>query len=168
MDKKPRTIEVPICLDQDVEQAALAARRDLDTTAQQLLETFNARVRVAQTLSPDDDAETVARRIYDEDEARLADLKAAAEVAEADLRDACQTFTFQSIGFKAWRALKAAHPSKNKDLIFDVDALAPALLRDASVDPKLSAGQVEDLLNSPDWSEGEINLLIGAAVAVQS
>lgn len=167
-DKKPRTIDVPICLDQDVETAARAAQHALEVTAQRLLETFRGRFAQAQALRPDEDAADVAQSVFDEDQATLAALEQEKDAAQEALRDACRVYRFQSIGWKAWRAMKAAHPSKDKDLIFDLDTLAPALLRDASLEPKLTAAAVEDILESGAWSEGEINLLLNAAITVQS
>ncbi|MBO9555611.1 hypothetical protein [Cellulomonas sp.] len=165
MDKKPRTVSVPIVTDPAIEQAVLDAKRTLDARSQTLLETFNARVRQHQTMHPDADA---PQAVYDADMAELADLEAAYTKAQAALNEHATVYSFRPLGFKAWRALKAAHPSKNKDELFDLDSIAAPLLRDASYEPRLSAAQVEDILTSDAWSEGEVSLLIGAAVTVQS
>ncbi len=159
--KKPRTVTVPITLDPDLENAVTTARTTLDREAQRLLETFNARVAVEAAVNPEGEP---ARRVYDQDLETLADLEQAVEDAEAALVAGCRQYTFQSIGYTAWKALKALH-TKNKEI--DDEALLPDILRDASVDPKLSNTAVEDLLNDPAWSEGEIALLYQAAVSVQ-
>lgn len=164
-DKTPRTLTVPIVLDQDLENAVLAAKAELDQTAENLLSTFTRRVTVRAALEPDIDA---ARAVYADDEEKLAGLTAALDAANEALKAGVREYTFRPLGWKAWRALKAAHPSKDKDYAFDVDSIAPQLLREASFEPKLSAADVEDILTSDEWSEGEVILLINAAVTVQS
>lgn len=163
--KTPRTVTVPIVLDPAAEKAVLDAKNALNVTAQELLETFSQRVAVRAALEPDADA---ARAVYDEDQEKLAELTAALDNAQAVLTASVREYAFRPLGWKAWRALKAAHPSKDKDYAFDVDSIAPTLLRDASHEPKLSAADVEDILTSDEWSEGEVILLINAAVTVQS
>ena len=163
--KTPRTVTVPIVLDPAAEKAVLDAKTTLSVTSQELLETFNRRVAVQATLAPESDA---AHAVYEEDEAKLAELSAALDAANEALEANVRRYSFRPLGWKAWRALKAAHPSKDKDYAFDVDSIAPQLLREASHEPKLSAADVEDIMTSPDWSEGEVILLINAAVTVQS
>lgn len=162
MKKAPRTIEVPIVFDPAAEDAVARAKLALETRARELLETFVHRVGVQQTLTGDPE---VARQVYDEDQAELERLQAAVNAAQAALAEGCRVYTFRSLGFRRWRAMKAAHPSKNKDLAFDLDALTPELLREAS---DLTASEVEEILSSPEWSEGEVLLLVNAAVTVQS
>lgn len=163
--KTPRTVTVPIVLDPSAERAVLDAKNALSVTAQELLETFNRRVTVRAALDPEADA---AHAVYEEDEAKLAELSATLDAANEALKANVREYSFRPLGWKAWRALKATHPSKDKDYAFDVDAIAPQLLREASHEPKLSAADVEDILTSPDWSEGDVILLINAAVTVQS
>jgi len=45
--------------------------------------------------------------------------------------------------------------------------MTPTILRDASHEPKMSAAVVEDMLNDPAWSAGEIEMLVNAAIRVQ-
>lgn len=161
MQKKPRTVTVPIAFDPALEKAVVDARNTLDQEAQRLLQTFNARVSVEAALDSEGDP---ARRVYDDDQKALAALQDDVKSAEEALTKGSQAYTFQSIGWRAWKALKAHH-TKNKEI--DEDALLPDILRDASVDPKLSNADVEDLLTDPAWSEGEITLLYQAAVSVQ-
>ena len=162
MKKSPRTIQVPIVFDPTAEDAVARAKLALETRAKELLETFVHRVAMQQTLTGDAEA---ARQVYDEDQAELERLKAGVDAAQAALAEVCRVYEFRSLGFRRWRAMKADHPSKNKDLAFDLDALTPELLREAS---DLSAGEVEEILSSPEWSEGEVLLLVNAAVTVQS
>lgn len=163
--KKPRTITVPIVLDPSFEDAVARAKHELDTAARELLGTFNQRVHVEQTLRPGEDPQNVARDVYDQDQENLATLEAAMKAAQEALTEHCREFTFRSLGFRRWRAMKAEHPSKDKNFAFDIDSIAPALLREAS---DLSAVEVEEILTSPVWSEGEVTLLVNAAVTVQS
>ena len=162
MKKSPRTIQVPIVFDPAAEDAVARAKHALETSAQELLSTFTNRVAVRQTLTG---AEDSARQVYDEDQAELERLQGAVDAAQAALVEVCRVYEFRSLGFRRWRAMKAAHPSKNKDLAFDLDALVPELLREAS---DLTASEVEEILSSPEWSEGEVLLLVNAAVTVQS
>lgn len=167
MDKKPRLIEVPICLDATLEDTVAAAKIALDHTAHQLLESFTARVRQQQALHSGIPADDVAAQVAAADEADLEALKAQVDHANQALTDGCQVYSFRPLGWKAWKALKAAYPSKDKDLLFDVDAMTPTILRDASHEPKMSAAVVEDMLNDPAWSAGEIEMLVNAAIRVQ-
>jgi len=166
--KTPRVVEVPICLDPSKEDALTRAKAALEQTAQTLLESFTARVLREQSLHPDLERHEAAQAVTDADEADLAVLKTAVQEANDDLVAACRVYRFGPLGWKAWRALMRAHPSKNKDEAFDVDTLAPTLLRDASLDPKLTAEMVDELLTDPSYSAGEINLLINSAIAAQS
>lgn len=168
MEKKPRIIEIPIVMDPAAEDGVVRAKAALDQRARTLLETFPSRVAQQTLLHPEASPEQVAQDVVDADEADLDALKADLTAAQEALAAASQTFTFRAIGYRAWRALMAAHPSKNKDLRFDVDSIAAPLLRDASASPALSAVAVEELLSSPDWSAGEIDMLINAAITVQS
>lgn len=168
MEKKPRIIEVPIVMDPSVEDDVVRAKATLDQTARTLLESFPARVAQQVALHPDTPYEQVAQSVVDADEADLDDLKDRVAKAQAALAEVSATYTFRAIGYKAWRALIAAHPAKDKNLRFDIESIAAPLLRDAAYDPPLSAAAVEDLLSSPAWSAGEIELLINAAIAVQS
>lgn len=168
MEKKPRIIEVPIVLDPSAEDDVVRAKATLDQTAKTLLESFPARVAQQVALHPDTPYEQVAQSVVDGDEKDLDELKDRVTAAQEVLAGVSKTYTFRSIGWKAWRALMAAHPSKDKNLRFDIDSIAAPLLRDAAYDPPLSAAAVDEILSSPEWSAGEIELLINAAIAVQS
>ncbi|MCR6649703.1 MAG: hypothetical protein NVV70_16790 [Cellulomonas sp.] len=165
--KAPRLISVPVILDPSLEAAMFSAQSRLNDRAKQLLESFQARVQREQIVTGLDPVD-VAQTVTEADEAELNDLRAEYEAAASAVTDAVQTYTFRPLGWKAWRALKKAHPSKDKTLQFDVDSITPDLLHLASHDPQLSKGQVEDLLESADWSEGEINMLVNGAVQAQS
>jgi|GEM_PF-3435321 len=168
MEKKPRIQEAPIILDPAAADAVNAAQNALETTAENLLKSFVDRVAAAQVLRPDEDPTTVAQDIYQEDQDALADLQTTLDTARAALEEAAIRYTFRPLGFKVWRAMKANHPSKDKDLAFDYDSIVPDLLKHASYEPKLSAGDVEDILESPDWAESEVNLLVTAALLAQA
>lgn len=165
--KAPRLVTVPVILDPSLEGAVQSAQSRLNDRAQQLLETFQARVQREQVVTGLDPVE-VAQTVTAADEAELTALREDYQAAAEAQLAAVQPYTFRPLGWKAWRALKAAHPSKDKNLAFDLDSLVPDLLHLASHDPKLSKGQVEDLLDSDQWSEGEIMLLINGALAAQS
>jgi len=167
MDKSPRIHKCPVVLDPDAADAVIDARSKLESKTEALLKTFIDRVAIAQARQPGDDPQAVAEALYQDDEADLAALRAEVDTAEKALTGATTWYTFRPLGWKAWRALKAAHSSKNKDEEFDVDSIAPTLLKEASLDPKLSAGDVEDILESDQWAESEVWMLISTAVAAQ-
>lgn len=166
-EKKPQTVTIPIVTDPDAVTALQQAKAALDGTSKSLLESFVDRAAQEASLTGEDVLDA-RKRLYDEDVATLENLKAAVKTAEEAVLAASETFTFRSIGYKAWRAMKAAHPSKKDGYAFDEDSIAASLLRDASHEPRLSAERVEEILTSPDWSEGEVHLLLQAAVAAQS
>lgn len=165
--KTPRIVSVPIVLDPAAQEAAEQAKHTLDQEAARLLADFPKRVDLEQAVTGED-RQTVARRLYEQDKARLAQLEDEFAQAQEKLREATRFYSFRPLGWKAWRELKAKHPSKEPKYAFDVDAIAPTLLRLASHEPRLSAEQVEEILTSPDWSEGEVALLVNAAVGAQS
>lgn len=143
------------------------AQRALEATEARLLTTFlgRAEVRAAANGVPLDQAR---REVFEEDRSTLAELAAECDVTRDRLADVTRVYRFRSLGFKAWRALRAAHPSRDPGLAFDEESIAPTLLREASLEPRLSAAMVEEILTSPDWSEGEVRLLLSAAVRAQS
>lgn len=163
--KKPRLVTVPITTDPDLEAAVHTARQELDSTAENLLRTFPDRVCIETTVNPEGHP---GERVYAEDQAKLEALEKTLHEAQGALKECVREYVFRPIGWKSWRALKAKYPSKDKDYQFDVDAITPELLKYASHEPRLSAGDVEDLLESEDWSEGEIMLLVQGAAAAQT
>lgn len=166
--KEPRTVKALIMTDPVLEAAVKDAQTELDRSAHTLLSTFPQRVSVEQAKRSHEDPEVVAQAVYEDDQAALEALKGDLLAAQEALVPTIRTFTFRPIGWKAWRALTSAHPAKGKPGEWDVDAVAPVLLRDASHEPRLTATEVEDILSSPDWSAGEVHQLIEAAVAAQS
>jgi len=152
------------------EGAAIEARQRLESRAEELLNTAAKRIEVAQVTAGDDpDArKAAADAVVAADEAELEALAAASREADEALGATVQTYTFRPLGWKAWRALIAKHPPKDKTHRFDLDSIAPTILRLASYEPRLSAEQVEELLESDSFSEGEIDLLLNAAIAAQT
>lgn len=167
MSKAHPLTGAPIVLDFEALAECQAAQQNIERQSRHLLETFTLRVD-AEVVVTGEDRQVVARRIHAEDASSLEELKAKFEAAQTRLAAATRVYQFRSLGFRAWRALKAAHPSKDPKLAFDEDSLAPTLLREASYDPKLSAEMVEEILTSPDWSEGQVALLLDAAYRAQS
>lgn len=167
MTKQPQTSSIPIVTDPALVDAYTSARQELDDTAERLLRTFVDRAAMEAAVSGKDLLEE-RKRLRDADADLLTELNEKVEASQAALRAASTVYTFRSIGYKAWRAMKAAHKSTDPAYAFDQDSIAPTLLREASSDPKLSAEMVEEILTSPDWSEGEVELLLRAAVAAQS
>lgn len=165
--KKPPVAGAPICLDHTTVAEAEAARQTLQERSMYLLETFIKRADNEAAVTGEDLHE-VRKRLYEQDQTELEDLAQKAKDTQTALAAATRIYTFRSLGYKAWRAMKNAHPSKSPEKAFDEDSIAATLLREASLDPKLSAEMVEEILTSPDWSEGEVRLLLDAAVRAQS
>jgi hypothetical protein len=162
--KQPRIVRVPVPMDPDVERVAQEARNALEDRAQELLTTFNHRATV-HAATEGMEFRDAAKAVYEADQAELKTLEGEFKAAQAALREGCREFTFRPLGFKRWRELKAEYPSKDKDLAFDLDAMAPALLREAG---GLTAAEVDEILTDPAWSEGEVLLLLTSAVSAQS
>jgi hypothetical protein len=54
-------------------------------------------------------------------------------------------FVFQALGDKEWSDLLAAHPSDNKDQLWDPETFGPALISACALDPVMTDEQVREL-----------------------
>lgn len=77
------------------------------------------------------------------------------------MKDAEVEFTFRALGAKAWSDLVAEHPGKTSDDAWDAETLAPALVSACSIDPIMSAAEVDELFET--LNVGQRQLLIDAA-----
>ncbi|MFD5675618.1 hypothetical protein [Streptomyces sp. NPDC127040] len=81
----------------------------------------------------------------------LADADPRKELAEkvaalrTEIRESEQPFRFRALGDKEWSDLLAAHPSPDKDKVWDPETFGPALIAECAVDPVMSAEQVKEL-----------------------
>ena len=183
--KKPRITHVDVVMDTEAADAFAAAQAEYDrlestlrtTRPQRLAEARNA---LAPTSSPEEYTQAASGVLAADDE-RLAEAQAVLDAAGADLDAATQRFKFRGLGRKRWEDLKAEHPpteqdhanareaSGNEDTVaeYSVDSLAPALIAEASVSPRLSAEEVDVMFNGDDWNTPEIASLFQTALLAQ-
>lgn len=99
--------------------------------------------------------------------------------ARADEEDAVVAVRFRSIGRLAWDELIRDHPPTDEqvaeaksaglgDLNFNSDTFPPAVVAASLDDPKMTAEEVAELWDSPDWNQAELELLFIAALEVNN
>lgn len=116
------------------------------------------------------------------------DLQAAAWAAAEEVEvlraravdeDAVVAVRFRSIGRVAWDDLLDRHPPTDEQtaeakkaglgaLNFNSDTYPPAVVAASLDDPKLTAAEVLDMWDSPDWNGAELQVLFAAALEVNS
>ena len=184
--KAARVVKVPIPMNPEMEDAFLEAQTLMVATIEELIRTYPQRMaaRLAERgVDPlDQEArEVVAAEIKAEDSAIENDVAGKAEAALQAVVDTTRTFKFRSLGRTTYRALVAAHPPTDADHTAarvesgDMNARAswnretffPALVHAASVGPQLTEAEVTEIFESPDWSDGEVDLLVQGAIKVQ-
>ena len=125
--------------------------------------------------------EPIAAETKAEDEDIEKEVAGRAEAALQAVIDTTRTFKFRSLGRTTYRALIAAHPPTDADHTAarvesgDMNARAswnretffPALVHAASVGPQLTETEVAEIFESPDWSDGEVDLLVQGAIKAQ-
>lgn len=184
--KTARVVKVAIPLNPDLEDAFLEAQTLMVAAIEELIRTFPQRVaaRLAERgIDPlDQEArEPVAAEIKAEDEDLEKEVAGRAEAALQAVVDTTRTFKFRSLGRTTYRKLIAAHPPTDADHTAarvesgDMNARAswnretffPALVHAASVGPQLTEAEVVEIFESPDWSDGEVDLLVQGAIKAQ-
>lgn len=176
--KKPRTVTVPVLLDDELaqdlenaEQALLQAEQKAEASRDRYI---GVERRLALTAN-----ETVTGPLLEERaQARIdADLKPAraeVEALKAEVEKATQLYVFRAIGRDAYRKLQDAHPpteQDHKDLqedggqgkaTFCLETFAPALVQASCVDPVLDDDAIEEIFHGT-WNESELGTLFQAA-----
>ena len=184
--KAARVVKVPIPLNPDLEDAFLDAQTLMVAAIEELIRTYPQRVaaRLAERgIDPlDQEArEPVAAEIKAEDEDLEKEVAGRAEAALQAVIDTTRTFKFRSLGRTTYRKLIAAHPPTDADHTDarvesgDMNARAswnretffPALVHAASVGPQLTEAEVTEIFESPDWSDGEVGILVQGAIKAQ-
>ena len=184
--KAARVVKVPIPMNPEMEDAFLEAQTLMVATIEELIRTYPQRMaaRLAERgVDPlDQEArEVVAAEINAEASAIENDVAGKAEAALQAVVDTTRTFKFRSLGRTTYRALVAAHPPTDADHTAarvesgDMNARAswnretffPALVHAASVGPQLTEAEVTEIFESPDWSDGEVDLLVQGAIKAQ-
>lgn len=83
------------------------------------------------------------------------------------------SLTFRAIGRPVWQELIAAHKPHDNDvdglgfrLRWHPPTFEPAAVAASLAEPVLSEAEVKELFASPAWSNGRLDTLIAAAIAV--
>lgn len=187
LPKVARRFTVPIVMTPALEDTLTLAREALDNRSTELLTTAADRIRAARARAVPADGESqadaessAAEAVVADDVAALTDLSAAVRDAEVALAAATESFTFRSLGRKAWRELVAKHPPTVEDNAawvasggqgdapWSTDGLRRDLLHVASETPVLSTADVTAIVDGDAWSEPEVDLLFAAAILAQS
>src|SRR5690606_6853663 len=130
--------------------------------------------------TPEAQAEAL-QAVLNADDAELAKMRDALEVARQRLAENTSTYKFRALGRAAWEALKEKHPATDEDLElpreatgnkedtaqWHVDTLAPELVQAASVSPRLTAEDVDVIWNGGDWNDTEVSNLFQTALMAQ-
>lgn len=184
--KAARVVKVPIPLNPSMEDAFLEAQTFMVAALEQNIRTYPQRMaaRLAERgVDPFDQEarEPIAAEIKAEDDEVERDLMGKAEAALKAVIDTTRTFQFRSLGRTTYRKLIAAHPPTDADHTAarvesgDMNARAswnretffPALIQASSVGPQLTEAEVAEIFESPDWSDGEVDLLVKGAIQAQ-
>ena len=184
--KEARVVKVHIPLNPEFEDAFLEAQAAMVAVVSEQIESYPRRLtmRLAeQGLDPlDQEArERVGAVLKAEDEKTAGELMAATETALKAVMETTREFKFRSLGRTTYRRLVAEHPPTDEDHTAariesgDMNARAswnretffPALVQAASCGPQLTAAEVAEIFESPDWSDGEVALLVEGAVQAQ-
>ena len=184
--KTARVVKVAIPLNPDLEDAFLEAQTLMVAAIEELIRTYpqRAAARLAERgIDPlDQEArELVAAEIKAKDEDLEKEVAGRAESALQAVLDTTRTFKFRSLGRTTYRKLIAAHPPTDADHTAarvesgDMNARAswnretffPALVQAASCGPQLTGAEVTEIFESPDWSDGEVDLLVQGAIKAQ-
>lgn len=185
VSKKPRITHIDVILDSEAAEAFDDAQNAYDrlestlrtTRPQRLAEARNA---LAPTSSTEEFTQAASGVVAADDEA-LAEALAEVEAARLVLEAATQRYKFRGLGRKRWEDLKAEHPPRDEDhenaraatdsadaeAEYNVDALAPALIQEASVSPRLSVEDVDEIFNGGDWNVTEVTGLFQTALLAQ-
>ncbi len=176
--KLPRTVKVPILLDdelgqelEEAEQALLEAEQREEAKRERYVgEARRTALPVASNTDPAQ-FERVAQERIDQ---ALAPFRQRVDEVKAEVEKATQWYVFRSIGRDAYRDLQDAHPPTDEDhkeladsgeggkATFHLDTFAPALVQASCVEPVLDNDAIEEIFHGI-WNESEITQLFIAA-----
>jgi hypothetical protein len=139
---RPREKAVWLCLAGDV----MAEIEDLERQLTAVSDTWEP-----DSLAAVNPAEAIAKKI---------------KAAREKMRKAEAKFTLRSLGDKAWSDLVAAHPSADKNQMWDPDTFPKAALVACLVDPVVTAEQAEELFGV--INQGQREELLAAAYEVNA
>lgn len=139
------------------------------------------RVREAERRRDDADRRLAARSDDPDVQTEAWEAAAALEAfrAQAVKDDAVVAVRFRSVGRHAWDDLIRAHPPTEEqvaeakaggmvELNFNSDTFPPAAVAASLVEPKMTADEVAELWDSPDWNQAELGILFAAALEVNN
>ena len=184
LGKLPRCVTVGIYLDDSTCDAVNAADADL-TAARERLDASRPR-RLAEARAIADaadviDPDKIRAAVDAADAAELAPLEKAATTALDAMDAATRWFTSRSLGNKAYRALREAHPAREQDHEFmanqesegsrapwNLDTFPRAIVQASSCDPALTDEEITDIFDGTAWNDVEINTLVVYAQLAQT
>lgn len=154
--KKPVIERVPIVLDTELADRLEAAKTEYEAART----SFEARATDASR----------ERFIAAED---------AYEAAKTEAEDNVAVFVFRGIGRRPFDDLVDAHlPTKEQkerakregsgDITWNPESFPPALVSAASVEPKLSVEEAQEIWESPEWNQAEIMAVFFGALNANS
>jgi hypothetical protein len=130
---RPRETEVQLCLSGDLAAEADRLKARLD----------EMRPRLVTGSLADVDPRVAVEAELDE--------------VHALMRENLVTFRFRSLGHKAWSDLKAEHPGRDSDELWNPDTMAAALVAASAIEPEMTLADVEALFEIVNASQrGEL------------
>lgn len=183
LPKVARTTNTTVILDTALADAYAEAVDDLTAAETALAASAPRRIAAARATipvsAPDDELKAAVEAVQQADEAELEPLRESVRAAKEALEPARQRWVFKSLGRTKWKRLVEAHPPTEQDQAeWEADggtgkapyAFAPiarALIKDATIEPAVTAEQVDDMFDGDDWSDPELNQLWTAALTAQ-
>lgn len=183
LPKVARTTHTTIILDASLADAYQDAVDALTAAEERLGASLPRRVAAARASvpagAPEDQLIVAVDAVRQADAAELAPLRQAVEDAKAALEPARQRWVFRSLGRARWKHLVQAHPATEEDqAAWDADggqgkapysfaAIARALLKEATVEPAVTAEQVDEMFDGDAWSDPELDQLWATALSAQ-
>lgn len=157
--KQPNTRKVTIALDPEVADEYDAAKDRMET-AQRMVDVHKERGGPPYAEACDE----------------LKSATTAFDAAKAELEESSQTFTFKSIGRRAYEELMLDHaPTKDQiaeakktagggEPAFNTDTFPPALIFASCIDPMLTEEDVKEIWEGDSWSQNETTTLFVTAL----
>jgi len=184
--KKPRITWVDVILDGEVADAYDVAEKDLLAAEERLSASRPRRLAAARNALPTgatpEEQAAAAAAVVAADDLEVDALREARDAAAEALALATRRYKFRALGRARWESLKAEHPpqesdhedvreasgKKDAEAEYHFDTLAPALIQEASISPRLSEEDVDEIFNGGDWNGPEIVALWQTALVAQA
>lgn len=186
MDRLPklaRTISCVIVTDSEAADAYEIALGAFTSQEQELAGSFPRRAAAVRASLPvtltAEEASEALERLREADAAVMAPFQAALAEAEEALDAVREQWTFRSLGRSAWRDLVKANPPTDEDNAFweaeggtgqapySFENLPRPLLAAATVSPRVTRADIDDMFDGEDWSDAELTTLFQHALVAQ-